>query len=130
MTLMVNIVSRAYRKIGVGGTGEAIEAEYVAEGVDTLNMMLHEWKLQGVDIEHTTLDASDDFPLGPEFEMGTVYLLAEKLAPDYSIPQAFSTREFFDAIRAAYLTIEAATMPPALIWLPSRHERDRTAGLL
>ena len=129
MATMIRMVERAYRKIAVAGTGEALEPDYVYEGLDTLNMMLHEWKLHGIDISHTDLVGSAAFPLGPEFELGTVYLLAEKLAPNYMIPRSFSATEFFEAIRRTYVVIDPVDIPTALTYPPSRWARIGTSGL-
>ena len=43
MTTVLDIVTRAFRKIGVSGEGEALDGEAIAEGVDALNdsMTLH-----------------------------------------------------------------------------------------
>ena len=106
MTTMIDIITRAYRKTGVAGVGEDLEPEYVAEGLDALNAMLHQWKLRSVDIEHTDLSTSGAFPIGPEYAEGTVYLLAERVSPDYQRPAAFDADDFFRAIQAAYMVID------------------------
>ena len=106
MATMLDIITRAYRKTGIAGIGEDLEPEYIAEGLVALNSMLHQWKLRSVDIEHTDLSTSGIFPIGPEFEEGTVYLLASRIAPDYQRPAAFDADDFFRAMQAAYLVIE------------------------
>lgn len=126
MTTVREIVSRAFRKVNIGGVGEGLPAEYADEGLDALNMMLAEWKLRGVDISHTALTLDDDFPLAAEFELGTVNLLAVEISPNFSIPQSFDVDAFFRAIQAAYLSIDEVDMPNALIKVPSRLHRGGT----
>jgi hypothetical protein len=123
-----DIVNRAFRKIDVAGVGEALDAEQSDEGLETLNMMLHEWKLRGVDLTHTDLAFGDTFPLASEYEMGTVYMLSAHLSPNYQAPSAFNADDFFRAIQAAYATIATVTLDSALTDLPSRRARDGTLG--
>lgn len=117
MTTMRDIVTRAYRKIGVVAGDEPMTADQGATGIDTMNAMMHAWKLRGCDIEHTTKTLNDDFPLGPEFEEGTCYLLAARLAPDFAMPVGFDADQWFRDIQAAYTTVAAVTLPKALtLW--------------
>ena len=120
MTTTRDIVTRAFRKIGVVSEGEALDADTADAGLDALNMMLHGWKLKGVDLTHTNLALSDTFSLDPEYEEGTVYLLAARLSPDYMAPASFDADDWFRGIQAAYMTITAATLPVALTTLPSK----------
>jgi hypothetical protein len=110
MTTALDIATRAYRKLGISGTGDTLTAEELAEGIDALNAMMHAWKLAGVDIEHTDLAADDDFPIGPEFVEGTVYLLASRLSPDFTTPAAFDADDWFRKFQAAYMTIDTVSM--------------------
>lgn len=114
MTTALDIVTRAYRKLGVSGMGEALDAEMVDEGVDALNDMMHGWKLQGVDITHTSLASDDAFPLGPEFQEGTVYLLASRLSSNFEVPASFDADAWFRTFQAAYLTIDEVVIPLGL----------------
>lgn len=128
MATMLDIVTRAFRKIGVGGLGEDITDEMAGEGIDALNGMLHEWKLRGVDLEYTDRELSDTFPLGGEFQDGTVHMLAMRLAPDYETPARFDADDFFRAVQAAYMTIATVALPNAVQYPPSRNARDGTLG--
>ena len=123
MATMLKIVERAFRKIAISGVGEALEADSIAEGLDALNMMLHAWKLRGVDIQHDTLEATDDFPLEPEFEEGTVYLLAERLNPNYSSPPRFDANDWFRGFQAVYAKSRTVTIPSGLRNMPSQRRR-------
>lgn len=121
MTATSEIVTRALRKARVVAKDETATADDMADGVDALNMMLHQWKLRGVDLTHTNLAAADTFSLNAEYEEGTVYLLAERLSKDYNRPVGFDADDFFRAIQAAYMTISVATIPNPLTKMPSQY---------
>lgn len=120
MPTMRDIVTRAYRKIGAVATDEPMTADQGETGNDALNAMIFGWKLRGVDTEHTAKALNDAFPLGPEFEEGTVYLLASRLAPDYALPASFDADDWFRTFQAAYVTVPTATIPRALLRTPSQ----------
>lgn len=79
-----------------------------------LNGMLSEWALRGVDLSYSDLEPSDTFPLDNKFRDGTVYMLAERISPEFQRPRSFDADDFFRAIQAAYMTIDEVTMPKAL----------------
>ena len=110
MTTALDIATRAYRKLGIAGTGDTLTADELAEGIDALNAMMHGWKLAGVDIEHTDLSSDDTFPLGPEFAEGTVYLLASRISPDFTTPASFDADDWFRKFQAAYMAIDTVNM--------------------
>lgn len=124
MTTTLDIINRAFRKIGIKAEDEALTADQVAHGLDTLNMMLFGWELWGIALGHTALTTGDTFPLAAKFEEGTVYLLAERLSTDYSVPPSFSADDFLRRIQAAYMVIPEAAMPKALLWTPSQRRTD------
>lgn len=105
MTTARDIVEAAYRKLGVVASDEAMTADQADNGVKTLNRMMHGWLLDGIDIGHIDLELADVFSMEPQFEEGCVYLLAERLSPDYSAPANFSPAEFKKRLSAAYLII-------------------------
>jgi len=119
MTLTLDIVTRAYRKLGIGAEGEALNADALADGITALNSMMHAWKLRGVSLTHADLEASDAFSLGPEFEEGTIYLLASRLSPDYETPAMFDADDWFRGIQAAYAVARVVVMPPGLLRTPT-----------
>ena len=124
MTTVRDICTRALRKIGVVPQGDEPDGEQLLEAIEAYNMMVHAWKVEGFDLNHVTLAASDAFSLGAEYEEGCVYILASRMSPDYEVPQAFNPDEWFRSIQAANHTIVKATMPRALTRLPSRYWRD------
>ncbi|WP_306127934.1 hypothetical protein [Roseovarius sp. MMSF_3350] len=121
MATVLDIVTRAYRKINVTAQDEDLNADDISVGVDAFNMMLHAWKLAGVDTEHTDVTSSDTFPLADEYQEGTVYLLASRLSPDYVRPQAFDADDWFRKMQAAYMEISASSVPTSLTRTPSRY---------
>jgi len=123
MATVRDIVARAFRKLSVTAFDTAPTADEMAEGVEAYNMMLHAWKLRSVDIGHTDQDASDIFPLGPEFEEGTVYLLASRLSPNYTVPAQFNAQTWFRNIQAAIRPKATATFPGGLLNMPSQRKR-------
>ncbi|MGB1215820.1 MAG: packaged DNA stabilization gp4 family protein [Pikeienuella sp.] len=120
MATVADVVRKSLRKIGVLASDEAAQAHDMENGVDAFNMMLHGWKIHGVDVSHTDLEATDTFPLDPEYQEGTVYLLAQRISPDFETPASFDADWFWRAIQGAYMTIEEATLEKALYRMPSR----------
>lgn len=123
MTTANEIIIRALRKINVGAQGDPIDADMMAEGLTALNSMIHAWKLASVDTEHADLDYGTAFPLDPEYEEGTVYLLASRISPDYTVPPLFDADDWFRKFQAALCEIEDVPMPGGLAFLPSQRTR-------
>ena len=121
MTTARDICTRALRKARVVGHGETAPSEDASTALDDLNMMLAAWKLAGVDITHSTLSLSDTFPIADEYEEGTVYMLASRINVDFQYPDTFDADDFFRKIQAAYMSIDAATVPTTLTRTPSRY---------
>ena len=124
MATVSDIVTRAFRKIGVGVEDEDLAAASLANGVEAFNMMTHAWKLAGVDLSHSDLASGDTFPYADEYQEGFVYLLASRLAPDYEVPANFDADDWFRKFQAANMSITAATISTALTRMPSRYWRD------
>jgi len=114
MTTVRDIVERAFRKIGVVATDESMTADQAQVGLDALNMMMHGWALEGVDIGHFDLLLADEFPMVPRFHEGAVYQLASRIAPDFSM-QAFDVSLWMQQLRTAYLVIGENIAPSALL---------------
>jgi hypothetical protein len=124
MTTAQTMVERAFRKIGVKAEDEGLTADQLAHGLDCLNMMLHGWELWGIDLNFTDMTSASTFPLEPRFEEGTVYLLAERIMPDYAVPPAFSADDFLRRIQAAYMVIDEAALPRTILRTPSQRRTD------
>lgn len=100
-----DLIERAFRKIGVVASDEPMTADQAQNGIDALNMMMFGWMLDGIDIGHVEMQLADVFTMEPQFEEGCVYLLAERLSPDYATPAAFDPSAFKKRLSAAYLII-------------------------
>lgn len=124
MATVQDIVTAAFRKIGVVAEDEDLQTATLSVGVDAFNRMLHAWELRGVDLSHTDQVAGDTFALDDKFQEGVIYLLAGRLSPDYTTPAHFDADDWFRGIQAAYMTITAVTIPTALTRMPSRYWRD------
>lgn len=105
MSTARDIVERSFRKIGVVASDEPMTADQADNGINALNMMMHGWMLDGIDVGHIDLQLADVFSMEPQFEEGCVYLLAERLSPDYAAPANFSPSEFKKRLSAAFLII-------------------------
>jgi P22 tail accessory factor len=114
MTTARDIIERAFRKPGVVASDEPMTADQAENGVNAMNDMMHGWLLDGIDVGHVDLELADVFPLEPQYVEGTVYLLAERLSPDYSAPANFSPREFKQRLSAAFLIIPDSKIDTAL----------------
>ena len=120
MATVQDIVTAAYRKVGLVAEDVDMSAAMLANGVDAFNRMLHGWKLRGVDVTHTDVAAGDAFPLDDEYQEGTVYVLAARISPDYTVPANFDADDWFRTIQAAYVEIDALTVPSTLLRTPSQ----------
>ncbi|MEO9648817.1 MAG: hypothetical protein ABJ360_22525 [Roseobacter sp.] len=123
MATVLDIVTRAYKKIGVVSRDETLEQFETDEGVAAYNMMVHGWKLESVDFEHVDQSETDTFDYGDEYQEGFVYLLASRLSPDYLLPPAFDADRWFRDIQASKLQIDDVEFDRALDLTPSRRAR-------
>lgn len=109
MTTAHDVVGRALRLIGVVDPTETPEAQQMQNGVDALNQMMHGWRLQGVDVQHTNLVLADDLIVPPELIGGVTALLAINLAAEYpgtAVPASTVSmaQAGWDGIQAAYIS--------------------------
>lgn len=75
----LEIITRAYRKIGVGQDGEALEGALAVDALDTLNSMLHELRGNDVMIPEYTITLADDTSLDDADIRAIVLMLADEL---------------------------------------------------
>jgi hypothetical protein len=123
MTTIRDIITAAHRKIAVLGAGETMPATMAENGIFAFNAMMHGWKADSIDVEHVDQELNDTFALDPEFLEGTIYLLAQRLGPDFLVPRTFDHDNFQRRLLAAYMTIPEMTVPSALTDLPSREDQ-------
>ena len=114
MATVRDIVTRAYRKIGVVASDEPMTPDQASAGLDAFNDMVHGWDVFGVRLGAIDLDLNSPFPLEPRFREGTVYQLAARLAPDHAVA-APDPDAFFRALQAAYLVIPSACLPGSIL---------------
>lgn len=126
MATMQDIIKRAYRKLGIVAFDSAMTADQADEGLETLNSMLHEWALRGVNVGHTDAALTTVYPYGDAFMEGTVHILASRLSPNYEVPASFDADDFFRAIQVAYLDIAEVSFERALTEVPTKKARDGT----
>lgn len=115
-----DIVERAFRKIGVVASDEAMTADQAQIGMDALNMMMAAFELDGIDVAWSEAELSDQYAMEPKFHEGAVYMLASRLAPDFSAP-GFDVSRFKAALSAAYLIVPDVAIDRALL----RNSRNR-----
>ena len=120
MATIRDIVTRASRKLAVGGVGVDLEEEEILEGVATINTMVWSWKLKSIDLAWTEKAADDTFPLADEYQEGIIYLLAGRLSPDYREPASFDADAWFRNIQNANPVTAKATIPSGLTTMPSQ----------
>lgn len=104
MTTCRDIVQRAYRKIGVVASDEPMTADQGAIGMDALNMMLSGLALDGIDVAWSDQTLSEEFAMDAPFHEGIVYMLASRIAPDFSV-QGFDPAAFRRRLAAAFLIV-------------------------
>ena len=124
MTTMTDFLGRVLKKLSVQGIAENGDADMTAHALDAYNMMAPAWKLRGVDVRHSDVTLTDDFPLGQEFEEGAMYLLASRLAPDFRRPVDFDAEEWFRDLQAAFHNPKPAAIAPGLLNMPSQRYRS------
>jgi hypothetical protein len=81
-----SIVTRALRMLAVLAVDEPPQAYQVEDGLDLLNAMLFGWKAEGLDYEHAEIGPNDEPDVDESLHLGICYLLAMRLADEYSKP--------------------------------------------
>lgn len=119
MATVRDIVERAYRKIGVVSEEEPMTPSQAANGLIAYNMMMHGLENHSINVLHVDAELSDQFTLFPRFEEAAVYILAEKMSPDNSMPSPRAIGHL-RALQAAYSQTPKASMPSGLVYPTSR----------
>lgn len=118
MTLASTIIERAFRKIGVKAEDEGLTADQLAHGLATFNTMMHGFELFGINLTWADKAEDEDIGLAVKFDEGLIYILAERLSPDYVAP--INSDDFLRRLQAAYLVIDEAVLPTAIRRTPSQ----------
>lgn len=125
---MLAIVTGGYRRLGLLRNNETLEAEEAAIGLSALNGMMHNWRNYSVDIEHTSLDLADTFPLDEKYDDGVSAMLAVRVAGENGdeVPAqtARSASECWTSLLAEYgeFSSVTASFDAVLINLPSQRK--------
>lgn len=119
MTTVLDIVNRAFRKIGVKAEDEQLTADQLAYGVETLGAMLQGLTLSDSTITLPTITATYPFPMEAKYEEAVMMMLAARLAQDYERPM-FDASHYERLVMAGLLTLNPSRMPLALTRTPSQ----------
>ena len=124
MSTSRDLVERAFRKIGVVATDEAMTADQASVGMEALNAMMHALVLEGIDAGYTDLQLADQFSLDARYDESIVYLLANRLAPDFSRP-GVDDRLAKQRLANAFLIVPEAEIDTAIRRTSSQWRRWR-----
>lgn len=122
MATVQDVIQRAGRKIGLND----MTAEELADGLAAFNEMLAGWRTQGVDVWRSDSDdgminveaavpelgLADELPFPAAFREGAIYILASRMAPEYS--SGFDADAFMRRMQAHYMTIRPVEFPNML----------------
>ena len=78
-----DLITRSLKKLNIVARGEVATAEEAADGLTTLNEMLHAWETDGIHIGHTDLTLDSEVELPDNHIRGVRLLLAMDLASEY-----------------------------------------------
>lgn len=122
MATAKDVITKAYQIANIVSSefGEELTAAQLSEGLSRFNDMLHGWDLEGINIAHVTLAASDAIPY-PDSHLEALKLnLATRLAADNGRDLAVKTlidaekgkkavESFYDEPQS--LSVDAALSP-------------------
>jgi len=86
MTTVAEIVSGALELLRVKDATEAAEAEDMATGISSLNMMMARWEANGYSVGWIPVsNPADTLPVPPEADEAVMFNLAIRLRPRYGV---------------------------------------------
>ena len=125
MTTASDVVTGALRLIGTIAAGEVATAAEAADGLSALNQMMHGLAHEGVHLENTDLALADTVKLPETHTEALKYLLAIRLAPEYTlIPSPLVIRQADNGLRtlqAAYADPQPLSIDSGLLRMPSQN---------
>lgn len=125
MPTVQQIIERAGRKIGAND----MTAAELTDALSTFNEMCSGWRLHGIDIWRSELGAddaldvtaivpeaalTDEFPMPDAFREGAIYMLASRMAPEFST--AFDSEDFLRRMQAHYARVPSAEVDSMLLY--------------
>ena len=118
MATALDIITGSLRLLGKLQSGEVPTAAEGADALVTMNQMLHAWRDQGIDIEHSDYALSDTVPLQSNHLQALRYALAVELAPEYGVAVTplllASASEYMRGLQAFYSDPGLLACDPAL----------------
>jgi hypothetical protein len=118
MATVLDILTRAFRKIGVVANDEPLTANDAQAGLEAFNAMMHGLAAHGADPGHITNVTTDTFAYPARLEEAVVYVLADRLAPDYAT-QAPAARVHYNTLQAYFLQVPKVTPPLSMLRTPT-----------
>lgn len=110
MATLTEIVTRAFRRLGVFDALQAPSAEDMAAGKQALEAMVNAWEAEGL--------SGDVLPLDARFEQAVVAMLALRLAEEYGRAPGQvlvnDARAGWQALQAAYTPVPESRFDAAL----------------
>jgi hypothetical protein len=125
MTTAREIISGAYRRLGLLPLGAELDPDRAAAGLTAYNDMLNAWAADGISPASAPLAFSlgDAFPFLPQFVEGAKAILAVELASASGIEAQPSTqkraRKAYAALLAYYVSAPQAGQDNGLTRMPS-----------
>ena len=123
MATAQDIVTGAYRRLGLAALGESLDATMAAEGLTVLNNYIHSIKSNGGTITYSDLALSGTIPLADELHEHLKAVLAARIAPYFGKADAQLARDAaigHAIIMSDYFTVSSAASDAALLNLPSQ----------
>ncbi|WP_293705549.1 packaged DNA stabilization gp4 family protein [Stenotrophomonas sp. UBA7606] len=122
MTTVAEIVSGALDLLRVKDATEAAEAEDMATGISSLNMMMARWEANGYSVGWTPVsNPADVLPVPPEVDEAVMFNLALRLRPRYGAslePDVVDTaRRLKSDVLADVFSSNPMTLEPGLLGL-------------
>lgn len=119
MASVLDVVTRAFRLIGVVAEDEPMTPGQSVAGKNAFNAMIAGWALRGVHTNLYAVELNDEYPLGEQTQFAVTRLLAAELAQEYG-RQPPDTRRDWRNLAAAYMHVPALEVPRTLRVLPSQ----------
>jgi hypothetical protein len=125
MAATSEIVEGALRTAGILDPLEQVSTEDLTEGLRLLNNLMHSWAADNFDLyTHTTLAATDTFPLADSLRRGFEAILAVEFETPFGISVSPSIKDVAETgwaqISATYTTDTKADFDGGLKDMPSQ----------
>lgn len=126
MSTARDICTKAVRRL-IPAVGQDLSADEAGIVLDALNKMMSAWAVNGVDVNHYTMELETPFPLEEMFEQGVIALLAMRVAGDFgvtddAIPSGVvrDADEGWSALQATYIQPGKVRFDGGLARMPSQ----------